>query len=139
MEWYWIFLILAVAVMVFGFGVVLLNRRREIGEPARPEVGRAPAEATSEPEGDTLVAEREAEVADTVVEEPAVVEPVEPEPVKPASLRDRLAKARSAFSGAFGVILGRCAIDQDTWDDLEVALLRADVGLCVTDALLDDL
>src|SRR5690606_6916529 len=63
----------------------------------------------------------------------------EPEPVRPASLRDRLAKARSAFSGAFAGVLGRSAITDETWDELEEALLRADVGLAVTDALLADL
>src|SRR5690606_18122130 len=76
----------------------------------------------------------------TAVEEPPVEEPVvEPERVRPASLRDRLSKARSAFAGAFSSVLGRGAISDETWDDLEEALLRADVGLGVTEALLDDL
>ena len=50
-----------------------------------------------------------------------------------------MAKARSAFTGAFVGVLGRSAITDDTWDELEEALLRADVGVTVTDALLDDL
>lgn len=129
MEWYWIFLILAVAVMVFGFGVVLVNRRQaqRTIEPPRPTVGPGaapPKPITPAIEGDTLVDE---------VEE--VVEEVAP----PVSLRDRLAKARSAFAGAFAGVLGRSAITDETWDDLEEALLRADVGLGVTEALLDDL
>jgi fused signal recognition particle receptor len=131
MEWYWIFLILAVAVMVFGFGVVLVNRRQaqRTIEPPRPAVrpGTPPPKPLqpTDDAGDTLV--------DEVVDE--VVEP----PAPPASLRDRLAKARSAFSGAFAGVLGRSAITDETWDELEEALLRADVGLGVTDALLDDL
>ena len=132
MEWYWIFLILAVAVMVFGFGVIALNRRKEL-PPERPTARPKPAE---------LPAERADEPGDTLVAEPELVEPEpepEPEPVKPASLRDRLAKARSAFSGAFAGVLGRSAITDETWDELEEALLRADVGLAVTDALLADL
>ena len=36
-------------------------------------------------------------------------------------------------------VRGRAGIDNDTWDELEEALLRADVGVGVTDALLDDL
>ncbi len=36
-------------------------------------------------------------------------------------------------------MLGRSAITDETWDDLEEALLRADVGLGVTESLLDDL
>ncbi|MCO5311974.1 MAG: signal recognition particle-docking protein FtsY [Microthrixaceae bacterium] len=69
-----------------------------------------------------------------------VVEPglIEPEVVvdKP-TFRDRLARARSAFSGALGSIRGRSTIDQDTWDDLEEALLRADVGIGPATELLE--
>jgi fused signal recognition particle receptor len=64
---------------------------------------------------------------------------VEEAPPRPPSLRERLSKARTAFAGAFGSVLGRTAITDETWDDLEEALLRADVGLRVTEALLDDL
>ncbi|HEV3227730.1 MAG TPA: signal recognition particle-docking protein FtsY, partial [Acidimicrobiales bacterium] len=53
------------------------------------------------------------------------------------SFRDRLAKARSAFAGAVGSVLSRSKIDDDTWDDLEEALLRADVGVGPTTDLLD--
>ncbi len=130
MELYWIFLILAVAVMVFGLGVVLINRRRAqrtvvSARPApRPAAPPPKAADPGDAIGDTLVAEPE-----------PVVEPV----LEPASLRDRLAKARLAFTGAFTGVLGRSAITDDTWDDLEEALLRADVGLGVTEALLGDL
>jgi len=86
--------------------------------------------------------QRPGEPGGVAVVEPEVVEPevvAPPEPPKPRTLRDRLARARSAFSGAFGGILGRSAITDETWDELEEALLRADVGLAVADALLDDL
>jgi fused signal recognition particle receptor len=128
MELYWIFLILAVAVMVFGLGVVLVNRRRAqrtvapTRPPHRPEAPPPKAAEPGDVAGDTLVAEPVAEAA-----------------LEPASLRDRLTKARLAFTGAFAGVLGRSAITDDTWDDLEEALLRADVGLGVTEALLDDL
>src|SRR5204863_5837251 len=65
------------------------------------------------------------------IAEPEIVAPVKP------SLRDRLARARSAFSGAIGSVLARSKIDDDTWDDLEEALLRADVGVRPTTELLD--
>ncbi|MDJ0768266.1 MAG: signal recognition particle-docking protein FtsY [Ilumatobacter sp.] len=135
MEWYWIFLILAVAVMVFGFGVVILNRRSaaRLEAPPRPV---APPEA---PPPKALEADDATAVEAPVVEPELVVEPEPAVEAKPPSLRQRLAKARSAFSGAFASVLGRGAIDDDTWDELEEALLRADVGLGVTDALLDDL
>ena len=53
--------------------------------------------------------------------------------------RDRLGKARAALTGALVGVRGRAGIDDDTWDELEEALLRADVGVGVTDSLLDDL
>jgi fused signal recognition particle receptor len=130
MEWYWIFLILAVAVMVFGFGVVLANRRRagRSVEPGRPSPRPVPPPPEQLPQGDDR--------GDTLVAEP---EPPVEVPPAPPSLRDRLAKARTAFTGVFAGVLGRSAITDETWNDLEEALLRADVGLGVTDALLDDL
>ncbi|MDW3213728.1 MAG: signal recognition particle-docking protein FtsY [Ilumatobacteraceae bacterium] len=131
MEWYWIFLILAVAVMVFGIGVVVLGRRQSQGVEAPPR----PTPTVPPPTRDTAVDTTTVEAEPRVEPEP---EP-QPEPVKPASLRDRLAKARSAFSGAFAGVLGRTSITDETWDELEEALLRADVGLGVTDSLLDDL
>ena len=41
------------------------------------------------------------------------------------------------MSGALGSIRGRSAIDDETWDDLEEALIRADVGVGPTTELLD--
>lgn len=41
-----------------------------------------------------------------------------------------------AFSGLFG---GRAPITEETWDDLEVALLQADFGPDITESILDDL
>ncbi len=53
------------------------------------------------------------------------------------SFRDRLTRARSTFSGYVGGILSRSTIDAETWDDLEEAMIRADVGIGPTQALLD--
>jgi fused signal recognition particle receptor len=74
--------------------------------------------------------------------EPVAVEPVavEPEPVAARPrFRDRLTKARTLLAGYVGSVLSRSAIDDDTWDELEEALIRADVGATVTNDLLDDL
>lgn len=139
MEFFWIFLVLALLVTVLGFGVVLANRRRSgtIAEPtvARPLPKAAVPTPTAPADVTTDVTAAGVAVAEPPVAEPAVVAP----PAKPASLRDRLSKARSTFSGAFAGVLGRTAITDESWDDLEEALLRADVGLGVTEALLDDL
>jgi fused signal recognition particle receptor len=127
----WIFLVLAVAVLVFGIGVLVVNRRRSasVGAPTKPALRPVPP-----PPEVPGVETAEPEVADA-----DAVLVVTPEPVKPASLRQRLAKARAAFAGAFSGVLARSGITDETWMDLEEALLRADVGLGVTEALLDDL
>jgi fused signal recognition particle receptor len=59
-------------------------------------------------------------------------------PVRPR-FRDRLGKARSLLAGYVGSILSRSTIDDATWDELEEALVRADVGVGLTASLLDDL
>ena len=130
-----IFLILAVLVVAFGIGVVVVNRRNAASSaapPARPTRPAAPPPRADDGAAGTLVEERPDELVEP---EPAP----EPEPAKPASLRDRLAKARLAFTGAFAGVLGRSAITEESFEDLEEALLRADVGVGVTTELIDGL
>jgi fused signal recognition particle receptor len=119
-----VFLILAVLVVIFGIGVVVVSRRNQAKSEAsqrRPQAPTAPPPRRDVVEG-----------TDTLVEE--VVEPE-----APATLRDRLAKARSTFTGAFAGIVGRGDISEETFEELEEALLRADVGIGVTTELLDGL
>jgi fused signal recognition particle receptor len=132
----WIFLVLAIVVVAFGIGLVVVSRlRNRGGEPAAPPgAGPAAAPPRRPPVSDVAIEELPAVEGAPVLEEAPVAEPV-----RPASLRERMAKARSAFSMAFVGVLGRSAITDDTWDELEEALLRADVGVTVTDALIDDL
>jgi fused signal recognition particle receptor len=125
-----IFLVLAVVVLVFGFGVVWLNRRK----PAAPVVQRA-TPITKAAVVEKVVVEKvvvEEVAAEVAVEEVAVV-------VEKASVRDRLSKARSAFGGAVTSVLTRSEISDTTWDELEEALLRADVGVRVAQELMQPL
>jgi fused signal recognition particle receptor len=129
------FLILAVFVVAFGIGVVLLNRRKSVGQPApgRPMQVRLPV---PQPEGDALVAEPKVDSGiDSGIEELPAVEEEQPA----GTLRERLAKARSTFAGAIAGVLGRSAITDESFDELEEALLRADVGVAITDELLSGL
>ncbi|HEX4984085.1 MAG TPA: signal recognition particle-docking protein FtsY [Ilumatobacteraceae bacterium] len=128
----WIFLVLAVVVVAFGIGVLAVSRRRGRAGPPPSPPAKPPAmrEATiAPPDVGVAAAPSEVDVPPQVAVEPA----------RPASLRERMAKARSAFTGAFAGVLGRSGITDESWDELEDALLRADVGVAVTDALLDDL
>ena len=74
---------------------------------------------------------------EVAIEDDALAEPELA--VERPSFRSRMSKARSAFTGALLGIAGRTGITTDTWDDLEEALLRADVGVRVTDELLGGL
>ncbi len=90
------------------------------------------------PSGDaTAVEAPEAEVAEEELVEAETLVPVVEAPVRPR-FRDRLTKAREKLSGAFGA-LRRAKIDDDTWEELEYALIGADVGLEATGELLDHL
>jgi fused signal recognition particle receptor len=91
------------------------------------------------PPGDDVVVPPEAGV-EVVPEVPVVEESAEPEPalVRPR-LRDRLGKARALLAGYFGDLRSRSVIDDEVWDELEEALIRADVGVTVTARILDDL
>ena len=132
-----IFLILAVLVVAFGIGVVVVSRRNAARGPAPATRAERPTVPPPRPEegpgaegagGATLVEERPEELVEA-----------EPELVEPTSLRDRLAKARATFAGAFAGVLGRSGITEESFEDLEEALLRADVGVGVTTELLDGL
>jgi fused signal recognition particle receptor len=137
--------ILATLVVVFvisGVGLVTTRRRRSrpaAPPPARPEAPprptRAPAPAPPAP-----APEAEAPVAEPEAPAPAV-EPEAPAPEVPGPpprFRDRLGKARGLFSGVVGSVRGK-GVDPAVWDELEEALLRADVGVATTDGLLEDL
>ncbi len=54
------------------------------------------------------------------------------------TFRDRLTKARGTLGGYLGSIRSR-KVDDETWDELEEALIRADVGVAATQEILDEL
>ena len=115
-----ILLALAALTIVFGIGVVVVGRRRS---------GQVEA-IESAPIGVTKVATQVEAVGST----PANV-PVNP-PANTATVHDRLAKVRSSFAGALTSALTKSAITQETWDELEEALLRADLGVATTTRVL---
>jgi fused signal recognition particle receptor len=137
-----IVLIIAAVVLVLG-GVTFVATRRNRGTvlepPPAPQAPPAPAppEVEAPPEEPAVL---EAPPVEAPPEEPALLEapPVEAPKVKP-TFRERLGRARSTMSGYVGAVLARSKIDQETWDDLEEALIRADVGVAATTAILDQL
>ena len=150
----WIYLVLILLVLGFGVGVVVASRRRgESTDPASarqravatPHQQQAPPAAAVEtsgevdgtadvPANDSVNEGEAARTADESSDESAEVEPEAPK-----SMRNRLARARGVFSDAIGSVLGRSVIDDSVWEELEDALLIADVGIGVATSLLDPL
>ena len=136
-----ILLILLGVALVFGLGVVFLNRRTSANDGAsssaqrtveEPRAAAPPSVAPTREESGAVVATPEPEPEPEPAPEP------EKQPDRP-SFRDRLGKTALAMAGVFGGVRARGGITADTWDDLEEVLLKADVGVGVTDALLDGL
>ena len=150
-------LIAAVVVLVGGVAVVLVSKRDSgapgIEPPAGPSgasaFGGAPAEVRATSGSESLLDQELAHghapapgVEGTAEEAAAVAEASGPgrvEPVVRPTFRDRLTKARSTFSGYLGSLLSRSDITEETWEELEEALIRADVGVGLTTRLLDEL
>ena len=117
------------AIVAAAAGLAVVRSRRTVEPtPVPTDVAR--------PESGTDVGASERDTEAEPVEEPA---PVLAEVGEKPSLRERLSRARSALGGAVDVVLGRTKIDVATFDDLEEALLLADVGVGTTTSLLDDL
>ena len=148
-------LIVASLALVAG-GTRRRERRRGAPAPTRPPEAARPTTTTAEapPVEKPSRPPAPAEVEEQVTQEPsppsvpeAAAEPAaepapapepEPEP-EPPRFRDRLSKARGALAGYFGSVVGREKLDEDVWDELEEALIRADVGIATTTTLLDGL
>ncbi|NDB27084.1 MAG: signal recognition particle-docking protein FtsY [Actinobacteria bacterium] len=123
-----ILLALTVLTVVFGVGVVVFGRRRDARvDLARDDFARDDlAKVATEPDVEVTP-----DVATPVIAPPAT------EKVNAtATVRDRLGKVRSSFAGALSTALTRSAITAETWDGLEEALLRADLGVATTTRVL---
>lgn len=107
-------LILIAVTLAFGLGVVVVNRR-SAKQPVPPSA--VPETSVGSP--------------------PIVVSP--PVGAPPTGLRGRLGRTASLISGAVLGIRQSGAITEETWNELEEALLRADVGVQVTTSLLETL
>jgi fused signal recognition particle receptor len=140
-------IIIAVLVVVLGaigaylrLGPGARDRRPTLEPPLAPPPKIPPSRrepqptATDEGDGSGSVAVDEAAPPSPEVDEAPPIEVVAP--VRP-TFRERLAKARGTVSGYLGSILSRSTIDAETWDDLEEALIRADVGVGPATELLD--
>lgn len=140
--------VLAVVLIVVPLTVTRLRRSRgpELEPPARLPATRpdSPARPGTQPRAGTRPGGAVRPPATRPPQPPPptrvppLAEPqpqVEPRPPVKPRFRDRIGKARALFAG----FLSRTAIDADTWEDLEEAMIRADVGVTFTATVLDEL
>ena len=147
-------LIVALLVILIGGGIAFVGIRRSRGvtiePPPVPTAAPPVITPTPEPEAPPTEPAPAPEPVPEPVPEPEPLPLPEPEPVPEpapepeapapkATFRERLGRARGAMSGYVGSILSRSTIEPATWDDLEEALIRADVGIGVTTDILDRL
>jgi fused signal recognition particle receptor len=137
-----IILVVVVALLAVALGGIALtrSRRRSAGTTTTAPPSAPPRPPPQAPPSPAPVAEPEVAPADAAPGAAPVAEPVaEPEaPGAPPSYRSRLGGVRGLFSGAVAALRsGR--IDEATWESLEEALIRADVGVTTTGILLDEL
>jgi fused signal recognition particle receptor len=139
-------LIGAVLLAVVPIAAGRRRRRRPEFEPPAPPAQAPPGPAVEVDPGLAAgieaafgldVAPPEAEPAAAEAKVPGLPG-VELAPLVRPRFRDRLTKARGLLAGYVGSILSH-SIDDQTWVELEEALVRADVGIALATELLDDL
>ena len=120
-----ILLLLALLVSIFGIGMVVFSRRnRATNKPQTSQrISQQPSQQPSQVTRVTEVQSTSKSAINPTIE-------------KDLSVRNRLSKIRSTFAGAITTALTSSSITQQTWDDLEEALLRADVGVASTARVL---
>ncbi len=115
--------LLAVGALLLIIGGVFFFAGRKKAAPPPTE---APAPSVMEP----IVIPEPIEVEQAPSVEEAIVE-------RP-SLRDRLGKTRKFFSDRLLTAFSG-GVDEDTWDDVEAALIQADIGVNVATKITEDL
>jgi fused signal recognition particle receptor len=150
-----IYLWIAIAVVVIAalivVGLVLPRRRGRTAPPppAQPQ-HTGPAEQPPEGPADTGTAVLDRPTELEAPAEPTVSPPVEapptpfvetPEPTagRLLRLRSRLARSQSTLGRGLLAVLSRDRLDEEAWEEIEEALLTADVGVAATTEIVDRL
>jgi fused signal recognition particle receptor len=140
-----VILVISLAIVVVAIllaAALVIPRRRRDKELAAPPViqdVRGPATAP-----DTAVDGRGPPATDTLelpVEEaaPPALEVPEPTAGRLLRLRARLARSQSSLGRGLLSVLSREKLDEDAWEEIEEALLTADVGIGATTEIVDRL
>jgi fused signal recognition particle receptor len=128
-------LVLAALVVVAGLAVIVASRRRGASVAARPApeatAPTVPPVPPAPPVSPVPAASAAAGTAPEVPEADAA-----PPRAEPAGVSRGMGRSKAGFARVLGAIRQRGGVDDRAWAELEETLLRADVGVAVTDDLL---
>lgn len=131
-------LVVLALVVLAAIVVLLVRARREVGSLDEPTSTSAPAPVTPPPEPtgeEPVVTAEPLELVEPTVEAEATTEA---EAEATPTYRERLGRSRGLF-GALRSLRGRGAVDAEALGELEDVLLRSDVGVATTEALVASL
>jgi fused signal recognition particle receptor len=139
-----IVLVALAVILLASTGLVITRRRRAVRPgPLRPEAPPPPARPPIPASPPTSAAPAEVVEEDLrepeAIDEVAEAEEVASVEVAPPRFRDRLGRARSFLGGYLNAVRSRDRIDESVWEELEEALVLADVGIGLTSRLLEEL
>ncbi len=141
-----VFLFIALAVLVVAALIItalVIPRRRGGAIELPPSVDRETRDlvrdASIETDADTDDEEPAGGVITTPQPAPPTVETPEPTAGRLLRLRARLARSQSALGRGLLSVLSRDKLDEDAWEEIEEALLTADVGVGATTEIVDRL
>ncbi|HLX52223.1 MAG TPA: signal recognition particle-docking protein FtsY [Streptosporangiaceae bacterium] len=133
------YVILIIVIAVLGLGaagwLLLVRPRRAV--TARPAPPSAEAEAgaprAAGGDGDGAPAVSQVRVAAPEIERPP------PSAGRLSALRGRLARSQTGLGSVLLNLLSRATLDEQTWEEIEDALITADVGVTPARQIVDEL
>ncbi|MDT4961322.1 MAG: fused signal recognition particle receptor [Pseudonocardiales bacterium] len=138
MIYLWVALAIVVVATLLLVAFVVPRRRRGPGAPSPTALDTRPPGADTEVTAPPAPPDT---VADQPVETPAapVIETPEPTAGRLLRLRARLARSQSTLGRGLLTVLSRENLDDEAWDEIEEALLTADVGVGATNEIVEHL
>ena len=136
-------IVIAVLAIVTGSWLLVSRSRRRAVTPPQPPAGQVDQAGQQASAGATATAEAEAGQAKVPTAPPA---PAKPEIEKPppsagrlAALRGRLARSQTGLGNVLLGLLSRSSLDDETWQEIEDALITADVGVTPSRQITEEL
>jgi fused signal recognition particle receptor len=134
----YVILIIVIAVLAVAAGsyLLLVRPRRHVGAPPAPsEVKPAAGTQGAQGSGTAVLDRPQAAPAPSAPQ----IEKPPPSAGRLAALRGRLARSQSGLGSVLLSLLSRSTLDDETWEEIEDALITADVGVTPARQITDEL